>query len=313
MKKLAIPNSVTRTFHKGLFQIKKHSPEILIVAGVIGTVASGVLACKATLKVNDVLDDAKVDIDKIHTAKEKGVTEAGKDYYEEDAQKDLTLVYVQTGVKLVKLYAPAVLLGAASITGIVASHRILTKRNVALATAYAAVDTGFKEYRSRVVERFGKDLDRELRYNIKAKEIEETIVDEDGNETVVKQTVEVADKQGLSAYARCFDETCSGWERDAEQNRFFLHQQQCWLNDKLQEKGYVTLNEAYEALGFPKTREGVVVGWVFDKNNPDCSNHIDFGLFDDIHNSANRLFINGYEKSVWLDFNVDGYIYDLMK
>lgn len=313
MKKLAIPNSVTRAFHKGVFQIKKHSPEILIVAGVVGTVASGVLACKATLKVNEVLDGAKNDIDKIHTAKEKGVTEAGKEYYEEDSQKDLALVYVQTGVKLAKLYAPAVILGAASITSIVASHRILTKRNVALATAYAAANTSFKEYRNRVVERFGKELDRELRYNIKAKEVEETVVNEDGTETVVKKTVETFDPNSMSVYARCFDETCMGWERDAEQNRIFLWQQQCWLNDKLKEKGYLTLNDAYEALGFQKTRDGVVVGWVYDEKDPVGDNFVDFGIFNDIHNEANRRFVNGYEKSVWIDFNVDGYLYDLMK
>lgn len=312
MKKLAIPNNITRAFHKGVFQIKKHSPEILIVAGVVGTVASGVLACKATLKVNEVLDDAKVDIDRIHTAKEKGVTEAGQEYHEEDHQKDLAIVYVQTGVKLAKLYAPAVILGAASITGIVASHRILTKRNVALATAYAAVDTGFKEYRNRVVERFGKELDRELRYNIKAKEVEETVVNEDGTETIVKETVEVADPNAMSIHARCFDETCRGWERDATQNLFFLRQQQAFLNDRLQERGYVTLNEMYEALGMQLTPEGAVVGWVYNENEPVGDNFVDFGIYD-LHDTQKRRFVNGYEKSIWIDPNIDGYIYDLMK
>lgn len=313
MKKLAIPTSVTRAFHKGVFNVKKHSPEILIVAGIVGTVASGVLACRATLKVNAVLDEAKDNIDKIHKAKENGITAAGEEYFEEDSKKDLAIVYAQTGVKLAKLYAPAIILGAASITGIVTSHRILTKRNVALATAYAAANTSFKEYRNRVVERFGKELDNELRYNIKAKEVEETVVDENGNEKVVKYTAEVADPNALSLYARCFDETCRGWERDANQNRFFLHQQQAWANDKLQERGYLSLNDVYEALGFPMTAEGAVVGWVYNEENPVGDNYVDFGIFNNIHDEARRRFVNGYEKSVWLDFNVDGYLYELMQ
>ena len=61
MTKLQIMNSVTRTFHKTSFKLKKHSPEILIVAGIAGTVVSAVLACKATVKATAVLEEAKKD------------------------------------------------------------------------------------------------------------------------------------------------------------------------------------------------------------------------------------------------------------
>ena len=44
MTKTQIINSVTRGLHKVGFQLKKHSPEILVVAGVVGTVASAVMA-----------------------------------------------------------------------------------------------------------------------------------------------------------------------------------------------------------------------------------------------------------------------------
>ena len=111
MKKFDISNKFSRTFNKIGFQLKKHSPEILVVAGVIGTVASAVMACKATLKVNEVIDESKKDIDKIHEAIEHGCTAAGEDYTVEDSKKDLSIVYIQTGVKLAKLYAPAIALG----------------------------------------------------------------------------------------------------------------------------------------------------------------------------------------------------------
>ena len=316
MKKLAIPSNVTRAFHNVAFQVKKHSPEILIVAGVVGTVTSAVMACKATLKVNEILDESKKTIDIIHKGMESGEVECVT-YTEEDGKKDLTITYVQTGVKLAKLYAPAVALGALSIFAMVKSNDILRKRNVALAAAYATVDKGFKDYRNRVIERFGKDLDRELRYNIKAKEIEERVVDEDGNEKTVKTTVSVVDTDEPSDYARFFDEYCTGWTKDAEYNLMFLKCQQAAANDMLKRKGRVFLNEVYAMLGMDQTKAGQVVGWVYDKNNPDCDNYIDFGIYkqydgrEDL-NERRRLFVNGRECSILLDFNVDGDIWSLM-
>ena len=167
MKNLAIVNSMTRNLHKVGFKFKKHSPEILVVAGVVGTVASAVMACKATLKVNDILEETKVEIEKVTTVVADETISEEK-YSEQDAKKDLAIIYAHTGIKFVKLYGPSIILGTLSITGILASNNILRKRNIALAAAYKAIDTGFKEYRSRVVERFGEELDKELRYNVKA-------------------------------------------------------------------------------------------------------------------------------------------------
>lgn len=290
-------------------QFRKHSPEILMVAGVVGTVASTVLACKATLKVNEVLEEKRKTIDAIHTCLENETIE----YTEEDSKKDLTMLYAQTGIKLVKLYAPAVILGALSITSIVAGHRILKKRNLALAAAYAVVDKGFKDYRKRVVERFGEELDKELRYNLKAKEIEEVVKDKDGNEKVEKKLVNIVDSEnplnGVSEYAKFFDEVSTNWSKDPEYNLMFLRRQQDWANEKLKATGYLFLNEVYDMLGIPRTQAGQVVGWIYDTKNPNGDNYVDFGIYD-VHSEAKRGFVNGVERSILLDFNVDGVIYD---
>lgn len=300
---------MSRTLHRTGFKIKKHSPEILMAAGVVGVVTSGVMACKATTKLSDILESAKTDIDTIHHAVEHA-DELPEEYTPEDGQRDLTIIYVQTGVKLVKLYAPAVALGALSIASILGSHNILRKRNVALAAAYTAIDTGFKEYRGRVVERFGKDLDRELRYNIKAKEIEEVSYDENGQEVKTKKVVQVSDVNQYSDFARCFDAfNTDAWENDAEYNLMFLRNQQNFANDKLQSQGYLFLNDVYEMLGIPKTAAGQQVGWIYDLKHPNGDNYVDFGIYD-ITKEANRNFVNGYEKCVWIDPNVDGYILD---
>lgn len=312
MKKLQIPANVSRKFHKVGFAFKKHSPEILVVAGVIGTVASTVLACKATLKVNEVVDEAKTNIDKIHEATEKGVTEAGEEYSVNDSKKDLAIVYAHTAGKFVKLYGPAVVLGAISITGILKSHDILRKRNVALAAAYATERTCFKDYRKRLVERFGEELDKELKYNIKAKEVEEVVIHEDGTETVVKKTVNVVDPNNLGDFVRCFDETCTGWSKDAEYNFIFLKHKQAEANNILQRRGYLFLNEVFDMIGMQRSSIGQTAGWVYDETNPVGDNFVDFGIFD-LHDENKRNFVNGYERSIWLDFNVDGNILDLMK
>lgn len=304
MKINELTTNATRAFHKVGFQLKKHSPEILVVAGVVGTVASAVMACKATTKVSTIIDKTKEDVDTIHECANN--PELAEEYTKEDAQKDLAIVYAQTGLKLAKLYGPSIVLGAVSITGILAGHNLLRKRNLALAAAYKAVDTGFKQYRGRVVERFGEQMDKELKYNIKAQEIEETTVDKKGKEKKVTKTIEVADPiAAMSPYTFCFDETCNGWVRDAERNKFFLLRQQQYANDLLKSRGYVFLNEVLDMVGINRTRAGQAVGWIYDEANPIGDNYIDFGIFD-IHSEANRNFVNGLEKSIWLSFNVDG-------
>lgn len=306
-------NNVTRSLHKVGFKIKKHSPEILVVAGVVGTVTSVVMACKATLKVNDILDESKVTVDTIHEGVEQQKhTADGETYTQEIANQDLAIVYVQTGWKLIKLYGPAVALGVASMGCMLASHNIMRKRNIALAAAYTAVDTGFKEYRGRVIERFGEDLDRELRYNIKAKEIEEVVVDENGNETTVTKTVEVIDPNAIhSIYSVVFCEGNIGWTKNAELNKVFLIQQQNYANDKLKAQGVLTLNEVYDMIGAPRTAYGQLAGWVYTGDGTAGDDFVDFGIFD-IYNEKACDFINGYEKSVVLDFNCIGNILEYM-
>lgn len=305
-------NNVTRSLHKVGFKIKKHSPELLIVAGVVGTVTSAVMACKATLKVNDILDEAKETVDKIHEGVEQQKhTADGVEYTQEVANQDLAIVYVQTGWKFIKLYGPAVALGVASVGCMLASHNILRKRNVALAAAYTAVDTGFKEYRGRVVERFGKDLDRELRYNIKAKEIEEVVVDEDGNETTVTKTVDVMGPHSHSIYSVIFDNGNIGWTKNPELNKVFLIQQQEAANFRLKQQGVLTLNEVYDMIGAPRTAYGQIAGWVYTGDGTAGDDFVDFGMFD-IHNENARDFINLREKSIVLDFNCIGNILEYM-
>ena len=186
MKMNDIMVKASRFAAKAKFKLVKHSPDILMVCGAVGAVTSAVMACKATLKVNDIMSAHQSSVATIHDVKDGKVeVKEGAEYTEEDAKKDLTTVYVQTGVKLVKLYAPAVILGTLSLGCMVGSNHILQKRNAALTAAYVTLDKAFNEYKGRVSERFGERVQHEIEHGIKAVEVESKVINEDGTEDVV--------------------------------------------------------------------------------------------------------------------------------
>lgn len=309
---MKLTENLGRALSKTKFEIKKHSPEILMIGGAIGVVSSAIMACKATTKLSEVMNEHKTTVEQIHhVAEHPEVLPENKTYTKEDAKKDLAITYTKTGLNLVKLYAPSVILGTLSLTCMITSNNILRNRNAALAAAYAAVDKGFKNYRSNVVERFGKEVDKELKYNIKAKEIEVTEKDKNGKEKKVKKTVNMSVLDDYSPYAKFFDNGCDNWEKDPEHNLWFLKQQQNFANDKLKAQGYLFLNDVYDMLGIPRTKPGQVVGWIYDDKNPNHTgnNFVDFGIYN-INKESNRDFVNGYESVILLDFNVDGPILD---
>lgn len=302
--KTEIMKSVNGVASKTVMKLKKHSPEILVMAGIAGTVVSAVLACKATTKVAEILDETKGTLDTIHEGMETGAIN-GQEYTTEDGKKDTVVVYAQTGMKLAKLYAPAIILGTLSITSILASNNILRKRNVTLGAAYAAIDKSFKEYRGRVIERFGEQVDTELKYGIKAKKFEEIEVDpETGKEKKVKKTVMVADPNLQSDYAVYFDSKSRNYETNPDYNRMFLKAQQAFANDKLQTRGHLFLNEVLDDLDLPRTPAGQIVGWT--KDGPD--GYVNFRIVE-----VERETEDGrHEPALLLDFNVEGNIWEKM-
>ena len=304
-----LKENLVANFYKCEGLVKKHSPEILAGVGVVGVVASTVLACKATMKVNDILTDAKEQIDKVNSVKNNPAY--ADRYSEEDAKKDLSVVYVQKGVEIVKVYLPAFALGTVSIGCLLSSNNILRKRNAALGAAYATLDKSYKAYRNRVVERFGSEVEKEIRYNIRAEEIEHATIDEEGNEVVVKEEVKTMDPNLYSDYAKFFDESNVNWNRNPEYNLMFLKSQQQYANDLLKSRGRLFLNEVYDMLGMERTKAGQVVGWVYDEENPIGDNFVDFGIYD-MSKERVRAFVNGYEPNILLDFNVDGNVWDAM-
>lgn len=281
-----IPTAISQKLGRQILTLQKNSPNILFVAGVVGVVGAAVLASRATLKLSDVLDEAEHEI--------SGVKEDLK--HTKGYQKDLAYVYTKNTVKVVRLYAPAVILGTASISMLTQSHVQLTRRNSALTAAYAAVSTAYENYRERVRDEVGAKREQELYHSVSLKKV---MVE---NKT---QQIMQADPNTWSPYARFFDEASTQWVKNAELNKLFVLSIQSHLNDVLHARGHVFLNEAYDALGLERSSAGAVVGWILTSEGKG-DNYIDFGLYE----AASSRFLNGTERSVILDFNVDGVIFD---
>jgi len=302
-------NTLTRFVGKMKLGFINHSPELLVIGGIALGVTSTVMACKATKKVDDILEKHNAEIEKIHKGKE--MVESGElspeEYSDKDIKRDTIIAYRDTAFAMAKNYGPAILIGGLAIAAELTGFGILRSRYLALGAAYTALDNSFKAYRKRVVDEAGKDADRHYMYGTKIEEIKVTEMTEDGKTKTKKEKVEVIGEDSLySPFAKIFDECNPNYSRDASMNRFFIAKQMKAMDKKLKDDGYLFLNTVYKALGFPQTQAGTLFGWVYDPENDEHEgdSYVNFDIFN-VNKSKNVDFINGYEPSVIIDFNVD--------
>ena len=309
MKKTELATKAGQILVKTKLGIKKHSPEILVAAGIGTGIVATIVACKQTIKANDIVAEARKSLQNIEDVKELAANNE-VEYTEENEQEDRKTIGMQVAVGMIKTYALPVGLGILSITCILAGHHILKKRNVALAAAYSALSTDFMNYRKRVVDKYGKDVDFMLKNGLEKQIIANRVVDpETGEVKETKEEVLTYEGDKLSQYARVFDEVGSTqWTPSADHNRAFLLMEQNYFNERIRTRGYIFLNEVYERLGFRPTKAGSVVGWVYQ--NADYEG-IDFGIFT-AHTQKAAEFLEGTEPSIILDFNVQGDILSLV-
>lgn len=296
--------TLRKSFKKAQLTVRKHSPEILMVAGVIGTVAGAVMACKETLELEDVLDECKQE--KMELEEQYAMCEQ----YSEDAlKKDQVKLTLKQAAKIVKLYAPSVIMEATSIGVIFASNDIMRKRNASMAAAYATLNSMYKRYRQNVIESYGEEVDKDMRFGVKHEKVTE--IDEDGNKVKIDARIVDLDNTALaiSDYSRFFQAGCKGFDASSGRyNLLYLKGIQAMFNNKLIADGYVMLNDVYRELGFDTIPEGWSIGWVYDEANPIGDNYIDFGLYE--ARNKNQRAVNDWEPVILMDFNVDGNLYE---
>jgi len=307
-----IGKKIVKFGNMSMFKIGKYSPEIMTVVGVIGVVTATVLACKATLKVSDIVDNHKELMDLIEQAKD---TTEDSEYGEKEIMQDKITAYLKTAKSFAELYGPSVVIGALSISLLVGATAILKKRNIALGSAYVLIQEAFKKYRGRVVEELGPEKDFHFRYETDYTTVTEEVTDETGKAKKVKKSVQVlTNESDGSMYARLYAEQAyntdgtytgsSQWVPNAEYNATNLVLKNAWANDQLKAKGYLFLNDVYEELGFPRTKAGQVVGWIWQGSG---DNYVSFGeAVDNIIRKMPGYLIYRDGSPILLDFNVDG-------
>lgn len=304
-------NGIKRIGRVAKIKLNKNAPDIAIIAGVGTMIAGTVMACKATLRVDEIRAEAAEIVEKI----DETLIKRPDDYTEEEAKHDKLIVAGQTAIKLAKNYAPAAIMIGGGAVSIILGNRVHRKRMASMTASLAAVTESFRGYRKRVAEKYGDEAERQIRYNLKSEKIEETEVGADGKEKKVKKTANNIgndDSVKYSPYAVVFDSASREWSKDPNQNFMFLRAQQKIANAKLIANGYLFLNDVLDALDLPETEAGHYVGWIYDMDDPVGDNFIDFGIFD-IRKESVRDFQNGYERDIILDFNVDGPIVDRVK
>lgn len=281
-----VPAAVTKVVAPKVFLARKHSPVILFGTGVAGAIGATVLACRATLKLSDVLDEANEKLEKLELAESESFTPEFK-------SKAKAAVRVKAGMDIVKLYGPALILGAGSIASLTGSHYIMSKRQAGLMAAYAGLDRMYKEYQDRVRAELGEEKEEHLRHGFTS----EKFVNDEG-----KKVSHVKINPSENAIGKWWGRDSSQeWTNNPQTNFYVLKAKQNYANDLLSHQGHVFLNEVYDLLGLKRTPEGSVLGW---RLGGDGKNYIDFGIFNEASESV-MSFRTGAENSVWLNFNID--------
>lgn len=308
---MGLQNVICNTAKLSVDILKNNKEKILLGTGLATGLGTVILASKGTLKAKDIVEE--------HKKRELDIcTECTNEEFKQETVKN----YVKTGTELVKVYAPAVVMGATSTCCILAQHQMMNNKVVKLeetvasvTAAYIAVDSAFKKYRKRVIDKYGTEEDRYFRFGEKQDTIEVTEMNEKGKSKTTKEKITSVDDLDPSDYAKFFDATSAEfifqdpehYKADWDANIRFLNIQQSYANVKLEKQGYLFLNDVYDMLGIKPTKAGQVVGWIFDPEDKTIDSRVNFGIF----NPINHRTINGYEEEcILLDFNVDGVIID---
>lgn len=272
------------------------APTAGVVGGVVGLVGAAVLVGRAVLKSQPDVEQLKFDLQAIDEAVDN------HEFAEKDRSPMKLRVVAASVPRIAKHYVLPFSLAAASVTGILWGHGVVRARYSAAAAAYTSLNKAFESYRRRVAEKYGEEQERELRYEAVKR------TPEKGEPKTCYDVTDPEKALETSPYAAFFTKDNVNWSPDRDIRVLFLNGVQNAMNDRLQYRGHVFLNEVYDALGLPRSTAGQIVGW---RKNGEGDGFIDIGVFGTDGKGQQIAFFDGSEPMIHLDFNVDGVILDL--
>lgn len=294
--------------------VKAHAPEILIGTGVVGFGVTVVEACGATNKARDILDEKE---DRIRNVEEE-CEELGLG--EESAQSVIRDVQKQTRVRLIKTYLPTATTGIASVILVLGGYKVLNGRYIGATMLCKTLEAGFERYRGNVIDEFGQEVDWRMMNSVKPEEMEKALREREDNRSLKEENKGklIGKKKPKNRYGHLyrniFDNYSSKWRRywTAMQVLEWLRQKNRELNDRLMIVGHVFENEYNDIMGFERTSEGQLNGWI--KRPGQTVGHIDIGV-DSLPEDVLRDILSctrNEDIRVPLRPNFDGIIYDLI-
>lgn len=285
--------------------IKAKSPLILVTTGIGLGVVSVITACKATTKVEDILDEAKIENANIDTAlAHPERLKDGETYTEEDAKNDRRIVKVQTGKKLVKNYAIPIIAGVTAIICVLGGYKILNNRNVALTSSLNAVTAAFAKYRERVISEQGAVMDRHFRYGTKlTKTIEKDANTGEEREIFHEELpCEEALRDNINPnliwdFCR---ETSPNFPREFDRRPEALElliQADEWLKNNVKLRGKVLAAEVCDLLNLPTNEDCYNYGWLRAETEEEKMKWPEpsLGINEIVNMARNNEVMNGYD------------------
>lgn len=246
--------------------INKNAPILLTVAGVAGVGATAVFSYKAKDKVEDVVDKLEESQNKLAEIQEiesrlDNREERLSDHEYEVLKNELELANTQykpyTNLEVARDIAGAVALpvltGVASVTAIALSYYIQNNRIVNLAAALATSSA-----ENALMRKQYKQLHGEEKYNEFISTHQEEVQLE-GEKKPKK--VNVADDLSQSTTEAWFRESAFFASDDYDYNMSYINSKLDSMDLRLFQRGFLTLNEVYDALGLPITKQGALLGW----------------------------------------------------
>lgn len=344
-------DTIKKIAEPGIKFFEKHDSNILFGAGMLMFAAGSYFTWRAGTKHEGMMAEIKNDISAIRVKKELIVEapenpEGNTDIYtEKDFRRELAFGYGKCALKILGNYGKAI---ACDILGYRCAFKAFGiekgRATDAIATCILT-ENAFSKYRKNLIEAYGQDVDNALRLGIKTKEVEEPVVDkegnpileEDGTQKTKKKKVHYTDgDSSVSMYSRLWSkETSTRFETfkdvdllgnivetdkgNIDYNLTTLKQFQEEFNRSFtSNKGnHVFLSDVYRMLGFKETAASRMVGWYYDPDDNTRDNFIDFGFMPrETDSTAERKrkqnFMNGLTDTILLDFNVDGNIMPLV-
>lgn len=199
---------------KSQLYLKRNAPTILTCVGGVGVIATAVTAVKATPKAMQLLELA-------------------------EKQKGGSLTNLEKFKIAGPVYIPSIVIGVSTLACVFGANALNKRQQASLMSAYAMLDSSYKEYKSKVNEVYGDEASNQVVEKVAEDKYNPDIVEGDGTQLF-------------------YDEFSGRFFRSTMDKVLWAEYE---LNRDLVMRDWATINDLYDYLKLPKVDGGDLIGW----------------------------------------------------